>query len=166
MEGHGFYEQLALWSEVVGGIAFIVVAYLLFRKYMLPAVSAGEKAKNADLELAQQRRERLRAEAATAQAEVSAAESDARGIGERAANDARNERERILHEARAEGQRLMQNAEGELARGRIAARDRLRIELIEKALLRAREIATQRVDDATNVRLVERTVDQITARRG
>ena len=48
----------------------------------------------------------------------------------------------------------MQNARGELDRGRIAGRDHLRIEFIEQALKRARELAAQQLSDAGNARLV------------
>ena len=56
----------------------------------------------------------------------------------------------------------MRNAEGELERARLAARDRLRIELIEKALRKARAQASGRVSDAVNTALVETTVADLT----
>jgi hypothetical protein len=62
--------------------------------------------------------------------------------------------------------RLIQNARGELDRGRIAGRDKLRIEFIEKALNRARELAAQQLTDAANAQLVSKTVDDLTIGTG
>jgi hypothetical protein len=61
---------------------------------------------------------------------------------------------------------LVANARGELERGRIAGRDRLRIEFIEQALNRARELAAQQLSDAGNARLVAKTVDDLTIGTG
>ena len=82
-------------------------------------------------------------------------------IRDRGRADAERERERILEDARHEGARLVQNAHGELDRARIAARDQLRIELIEAALNRARAIARERIDEPVNARLVAKTVDEL-----
>ena len=75
----------------------------------------------------------------------------------RAEADARRLRDRILAEATAEGARLLQNAEGELERGRAAARDELRASLVAKALGIARE-ASRGLDARTDRRLIEQTV--------
>ena len=161
MESLHFYEELARWSEVVGGVAFVVVMYVLFRRFLLPAVAAAAVSRNAELVNAERRREQLRAEVSAARAELESAATEGILIRERGATDAEREHERIIVEARHEGTRLLLNARGELERGRLAARDRLRIELIEKALGRARTIATERLDPATNARLVARTVDEL-----
>ena len=165
MESVHFYEELARWSEVVGGFAFVVVMVVLFRRLLLPAVAAAAVARNAELVNAERRREQLRADVSAARAELEAATSEGLLIRERGLADAQREHDRIIEEARHEGTRLLVNARGELERGRLAARDRLRIELIEKALGRARAIATERLDPATNARLVARTVDELAERR-
>jgi F0F1-type ATP synthase membrane subunit b/b' len=157
------YEVIAQWSEIIGGFAFIVVAIWLFRKYALPAVRAGEVARNADLVAAEKRREDLRKEVETARAARDNAMREAESIKLRSAGDAQREHDAIVEDARREGARLVQNAEGELERSRIAARDTLRIEFIEKALLRARELAAARLDDPMNARLVAKTVDDLSA---
>jgi F0F1-type ATP synthase membrane subunit b/b' len=112
------------------------------------------------------RREELRDEVAEARGEVEAADRDAQAILARAETDARHEHETIVADARREGVRLMQNARGELERGRIAGRDKLRIEFIEHALNRARDLAGQQLSDAGNARLVTKTVDDMTAGMG
>jgi F-type H+-transporting ATPase subunit b len=157
------YELIAQWSEIIGGFAFILVMVWLFRKFLLPAVAAGEVARNADLVNAERRREQLRTDVAAARAEVEAADRDALAIGARAENDARHEQQAIVAEGRREGARLLANAQGELDRGRIAAKDKLRIEFIERALNRARELATQQLSAAGDARLVAKTFDDVTA---
>lgn len=161
LNAHPFYEMLAQWSEILGGIAFVVAAYLLFRKFMLPVVQSAAIARNAELVNAERRREALRAEVAGARGELEAATREGLAIRERGRTDAERERERIIQEARHEGERLIHNAQGELDRARIAARDELRIELIEKALNRARAIAHDRIDETVNARLVAKTVDEL-----
>ncbi len=160
------YETIAQYSEVIGGIAFVVVAIWLFRKFLLPAVRSGEVARNLDLVNAEHRREALREEVAKARGEVEAADRDALAIAARADADARHEHETIVADGRREATRLLQNAQGELERARIAARDQLRIEFIEKALNRARGLAASELSDAGNARLVAKTVDDLTAGKG
>ncbi|HYZ17572.1 MAG TPA: hypothetical protein VE591_14270 [Candidatus Acidoferrum sp.] len=162
MEGNNVFAQIALWSQVAGAIAFVVVVVLLFRKYLMPAVKANQDARNAEIAEAEARCERLKAELAKAQADLRAAESDAAEIRSRIAVVEKREREKAIADAKHEGERLLTNAQGELSRARMAAMDRLRIELIEKALQRARVEAAQRVDDTTNSRLVEQVVDDLT----
>jgi F-type H+-transporting ATPase subunit b len=157
MEGNNVFAQIALWSQVAGAIAFVVVVVLLFRKYLMPAVKANQDARNAEIAEAEARCERLKA-----QADLRAAESDAAEIRSRIAVVEKREREKAIADAKHEGERLLTNAQGELSRARMAAMDRLRIELIEKALQRARVEAAQRVDDTTNSRLVEQVVDDLT----
>jgi F0F1-type ATP synthase membrane subunit b/b' len=157
------YELIAQYSEVIGGFAFLIVMVILFRKFLLPAVQAGEISRNADLVNAEGRREALRAEVAVARGEVEAATRDAIAIHTRAETDARHEHESILADARREGLRLLQNARGELDRGRIAGRDALRIELIELALNRARQLAAEQLNDASDAKLVTKTFDDASA---
>ena len=157
------YEIIAQWSEIIGGIAFVVVAVWLFRKYALPAVRAGEVARNRDLVNAEQRREELRAEVDAGRAAREAATRDADAIAARAQGDAQREHDTIVADGRREAARLIVNAQGELERSRTAARDRLRIEFIEKALVRARELASSQIDDTMNTKLVTQTVDDLAA---
>jgi len=154
-----FFESVALWSQVVGALAFLLVLVLMFRKYLIPAVVANEQARNAEIVEAENRLARMKAAADKARAEVETADRDAAEIRGRVERVAGREREHALAEANAEGNRLLRNAEGELERGRFVARDRLRVEFIEKALARARTEAVSRVDDALNRALVNRTVD-------
>jgi F0F1-type ATP synthase membrane subunit b/b' len=162
MEGQsGIFEAVALWSQVGGAIAFVIVLVLLFRKYLVPAVEANEVARNAEISDVEGRLAKMKAESARARVEVEQADRDAAEIRARVAGSAAADRERIVNEAKADGERLLSKAEGELARARMAANARLRIEFIEKALAVARGQAASRVNDALNERLVESTVDQL-----
>jgi len=160
------YDLIAQWSEIIGGIAFVIVAVWLFRKFALPAVRAGELARNAVLVNAEKRRDDLMAEVEAAKAGRETALREAEAIAVRAQADAERERDTIVHDGRREATRLFQSAEGQLERSRIAARDQLRIEFIERALLRARELASAQIDDATNARLVQKTVDDLSSGKG
>jgi F0F1-type ATP synthase membrane subunit b/b' len=163
MEGNNqFFEQIALWSQVAGAVAFLVVLILMFRKYLIPAVEANQAARNAQLAEAEARRLRMQNEAAKARADIEAADRDAAEIRGRVERVANRDRTHALDEANAEGERLVRNAEGELERARLAARDRLRVELIEKALVKARAQAYARVSDTVNQALVEKTVADLT----
>jgi F0F1-type ATP synthase membrane subunit b/b' len=156
-----FFETVALWSQVAGAIVFLVVLILLFRKYLIPAVVANEQARNAEIVDAEKRLARMRADAAKARVEVEVADRDAAEILSRVERIAARDRAHVLAAANAEGDRLVRNAEGELDRARLVARDRLRIEFIEKALAQARAEAPARVDAAMNSELVRRTVDDL-----
>jgi F0F1-type ATP synthase membrane subunit b/b' len=156
------YELIAQYSEIIGGFAFLIVAVILFRKFVLPAVRQGEIARNSDLVNTEHRRDHLREDVADARAEVEAADRDVLAINARAETDARREQEKIITDARREGLRLVENARSELERGRIAGRDQLRIEFIEQALNRARALAAQELNDTTNAHLVAKTVDELT----
>ena len=154
-------ELLAQWSQIAGAAIFVVVTIVVWRRWIAPAVQSYQDAKNADLAAAEARRDRMQSEADEARVDAEQAEAEARMIGERAKSDADAERKRILAEAQEESERLVRNANGEIARARMAARERLRIEFIEKALIRARSQAVDTLDDAANESLIEETVDTL-----
>jgi F0F1-type ATP synthase membrane subunit b/b' len=157
----GLYEQIALWSQVLGALAFVVVLVYLFRRFVAPAVVASQARKNAELGEAEQRRDAAKADVEIAKGELETAQHDVRAIAERARFDGQRERERLLAEAQRDGARLVRNAEGELARGREAARVALRDELLEKALGFARESAPQRIDERKDHELVSAVMASI-----
>ncbi len=156
----GFYEQLAIGSQIVASILFIIVLVYLWRRFLAPAVVAAQARKNAELLEAEQRRDAAKAEIGVAQAEAAVADNDVRAITQRGQADAAATRERILREGQAESERLLRNAEGELERGRNAARERLREDLLARAIAIARRAALE-VDEATNRRLVSEAVDTV-----
>jgi F0F1-type ATP synthase membrane subunit b/b' len=157
-------DQLAMISQIAGAVIFVIVAIWMFNKWVKPAVITYQATKNAELAENEARREQMKAAVAAAQAEIDTAQSDAAEIRSRATDVAERERAHALDEARAEAARIVRNAEDELGRARMAARDRLRIEFIEKALVKARAEATRRIDGPIERRLVEATVDDVVQR--
>ena len=154
-------ETLAQVSQIVGAVIFIIAAVAIWIKYIAPGVQAYQASKNAELAEAESRRERMRADVGTARTEVETADAAARTIRERVDAAAARDRAKALEDAQHEAERIVRNAEGELARARLAARDRLRVEFIEKALAKARADAPARITDATNRTLVESTVTDL-----
>jgi len=159
------FEQIAKWSQVVCAIVFLVFLIWATRKWLVPAIAANTAARNAELVIAEKRRETTRVEVAEARAAVEAADRDALAIAQRAKDDAARERAHILAEAKADGERTVRNAEGELGRARLAAQSQLRQEFIERALERARADAAARIDAPYNTKLVNAAVDALSAGR-
>jgi len=157
----GFYEALAIWSDVVGALAFVVAIVYIFNRFVQPAVIKAEENKNAELADAEARRDKAKAEIEVVRAELAQADVIARGIRERAEREATADRERIIAEAKAEGERQVRNAGGELERGRLAARDRLRARILDRALEIARESAAKPIDTRANSNLVRAAMDAI-----
>jgi F0F1-type ATP synthase membrane subunit b/b' len=156
---------LAQVSQIVGAVVFVIAMVLIWNRFIAHAVKSYQQSKNAELAEAEGRRERMRADVAAARAEIEHADADARTIRERIDAATARERAKTLEEAQAEADRVIRNAAGELERARLAARDRLRIEFIEKALAKARAEAPARLSDATNTALVNATVDDLTRGR-
>jgi F-type H+-transporting ATPase subunit b len=158
-------ESLALYSQFVGAIVFLIVAIWLFRKFVSPALAKYEAAQNAVLAEAEARREKMKADVSAARGEVETASRDASSIEQRATADAAAEHDRIVAAAKDDAARIVRNAEGELDRARMSARAALREELVRKALESARATASARVDAQTNSRLVAATVDNVERER-
>ncbi len=158
-----FYESIAIGSQVVASILFIIAMVVIWMRFIAPAVLASQTRKNAELLEAEKRRDSARADVERVQAEISTADADVRAIAQGAEADATRLHDKMLADARSEGERLLRSAAGELERSRAAARDELRTELLERAMQIARDAAA-RLDDGTNRRLVGDAVDS--AERG
>ena len=157
----GFYDHLAIWSQIVGALLFIVCLLWLFRTYLMPAVAAAQKSTNAMVDDLERRRVRAREDAEAARRELADAGESARLIHERFAADAARERERIVTEARREGERVVRNAENDLDRGRLAAQAALRERIIDEAIAIARDRARSAVDVETNARLIDGVIARL-----
>jgi F0F1-type ATP synthase membrane subunit b/b' len=155
-----FYAQLAIWSQIAGSIAFIAVLVWLWIKFLTPAVVASRDRKNAELAEAEKRRDTAAEEVQVAQRELATSGTEVDAIRARAVGDGAQYREHIVADAVSEGDRLVRNARGELARGRLAAREILRDELVAKALEIARGSARDLGPD-TNRRLVGEAVESL-----
>jgi F0F1-type ATP synthase membrane subunit b/b' len=157
------YEAIAAWSQIIGSILFMAALVWIWIKFIAPAVLASQARKNAELADAEARRDAALKDVEAAKADVASAATDAAAIAARAEGDATRLRERLVAEGRAEGERLIRNAGGELDRGRIAANDELRAELLDTALRIARGDAAS-LDAGTDKKLIAEVLD--TADRG
>lgn len=155
------YEAIAIWSRIIGTVAVLWLLYYWFVKYLVPAIGNAQEAKNAEIAQAEERRDAARAGVDKAIGELAEASRDAESIRQRVSDEANRDREKAMAEAREAGERAMYNASGELDRARQSARDRLRVELIEKALKQARDDASERVDNAKNAEIVSRFVGSL-----
>jgi len=155
-----FYEQVALWSQVLGAVAFLAIVVWGWFRFVTPAVIVARDRKNAELLETERRRDAAKAEAEAARRELEIAGGDAAAILARAEHDAIRTRERIVSEAAVEGDRVVRNSEGELGRGLLAARERLRDELLARALEIARESA-KKLGAGPDRRLVGEVIDSL-----
>ena len=155
------YEAIALWSEVIAAVVFAAIVVMGFIKFITPAIEKATAAKNEEIRESERRRDEALKDVEAARAALAQAADDGKRISERIRHDARMEAQEIVVEANADAERLIRNARGELARCRVAARDHLRVELIEKALSEARRTAEQRIDPNTDSKLVERFISEL-----
>ena len=155
------YGAIALWSQVIAAVVFAAIIVWGFIRFITPAINRGTAAKNEEIHENERRRDEAVKQVELARAEVERAKLDAAQIRRRIEHDARREAEEIVSEANAEAQRLVRNAHGEYERQRLAARDKLRIELIERALAEARKKAQERIDAPTDVMLVDRFIAEL-----
>ncbi|HKU68905.1 MAG TPA: hypothetical protein VJP85_14115 [Candidatus Baltobacteraceae bacterium] len=148
------YTAIAEYSQIASAVLFVIAMAWIWVKFIQPAVISAQQNANAQLAQAERHRDEAKAQLDSLRGETDAAKRDAIAIKQRVEAQARAECEAIVDEARRAGERAVANAQGELGRARIAARERLRDELLDQALTLARAQAEQRVDGAVNARLV------------
>jgi len=148
------YEAVAQWSQIVSAILFIIFLAWLWVRYIQPMVLQAQQNANAQVAEAERHRDQAKTELESLRGEIDKARRDAAAIKQRVQAQAKAECEAIVNEARRAADRSVQNAQGELDRARAAARERLREELLDRALGLARGRAQQLVDDRMNAKLV------------
>jgi F0F1-type ATP synthase membrane subunit b/b' len=148
------YTLIAEYSQIASSVLFVVVLIWIWMKFIQPAIVVAQQNQNAKLAEAERHRDEAKAVLESLQGELGAAQGDAEAIKQRVAAQAEVEREAVIREAREAGERAVRNAQGELARSRAAARERLRDEMLERALGIARIQAAERVDAGVNRELV------------
>lgn len=166
MNQDAFYVQAALWSQVASAVLFLGVLVWLWFKYLQPAILAAQDRNNKQIAQAERHRDEAKATLEMLRNEIGGAQRDAELIGQRAEAQAKREFDAAVDEARDAGERAVHGAQGEFARALAAARDRLRIEMLEKALSRAREDAARRVDERANAEIVDRFVSTLERSNG
>ena len=158
MRPDAFYVQVAVWSQVVSAVLFMCVLAWLWFKYLQPAILTAQERHTKQIAQAERHRDEAKATLEMLRNEIGGAERDAELIRTRAEAQAKREHEATVAETREAGERAAHGAQAEFARALASARDRLRVELLDKALARAREDAAQRIDADANARLVDRFV--------
>jgi F-type H+-transporting ATPase subunit b len=155
------YALIAEYSQIASAALFVLVMIWIWLKFIQPAVITAQQNANARLAEAERHRDEAKAALERLQGAVDAAQRDANAIRERAAAQGIAEHAQTVQEAREAGERAIRNAEGELGRARAAARAKYRVELLDRALVVAREQASARVDESMNNRLVSRFVSTL-----
>jgi F-type H+-transporting ATPase subunit b len=163
MSDSQLYMNIAIWSQVVSSIVFLGALVFMWFKWLMPLLMAAQARSNAQIAEAERHRDEANAALQTLRDEIATARHDAGLIAQRGAERADHERAALLQEATEAGERSLADAGRELERARGAARQRLRDELVEKALRVAREDAARRIDSAAQDRLVDRFVGSLEA---
>lgn len=160
------YTMIAEYSQIASAVLFVLVMIWIWMKFIQPAVVSAQQHANAQLAENERHRDEAKAALDALQGEAEKARRDAEAIKQRVEAQAHAEREAILAEARQAGERAVRSAEGELDRSRAAARERLREDLLEKAVQKARAQAAQRVDAAVNGKIVSSFLGSLEQRGG
>jgi len=150
------YDAIALWSQVLAAFAFAAIIVWGYRKFLIPSLQAATVAKNEEIAARERRRDEAKRAAESARAKIGDAENSAGGIRDRAIHEASRRSEHMISEAWRESERTLRGAEHELARTRLIARDQLRVDMLERALQRARAHFREKIDAATDAGLIER----------
>jgi F0F1-type ATP synthase membrane subunit b/b' len=133
----------------------------LWFKFLQPAILSAQDRHNKQIAEAERHRDEAKASLDLLHDEIDGAARDAQSIQERADAQAVREYEATVAEAREAGERAARDAQAEFGRALVAARDRLKIELLDKALAHARDEAARRVDAPANTRIVEEFVTSL-----
>lgn len=161
-----FYVRLALYSQVVSAVVFIVVLVWMWFKWIVPVIMSAQARTNQQIAEAERHRDEAKVALTVLHEEMEGARRDAGLIVDRAQTHARHEREAALAEATAAGERHVREAQGELDRARAAARQRLRDDLVANALQIARDEAPARLGAAGERRLIDAAIGSIEASHG
>lgn len=157
------YLYIAVWSQIASSIVFIGALVFVWFRWILPLVMAAQARSNRQIAEAERHRDEMKGALEAVHAEVETARHDVRLIEERASARADHERQLLIDEARAEGERTLADASRELQRALAAARQRLRDEMLERALQFARKDAMERVTPDLDARFVERFAGSLEA---
>ncbi|HTX04042.1 MAG TPA: hypothetical protein VMD07_10205 [Candidatus Acidoferrales bacterium] len=160
------YVAIALWSQVIAAVVFAALIVIGFIRFLTPTIQRMTAAKNDEIRENEKRRDAAVQRVAAARAAIAEATADAARIKEHIEHDARREAAIIVATAHSEAQRLVRNAHADYERSRVAARDRLRVEMIEKALASARRTVLDRIDEKAEATLVGRFIDELERKEG
>jgi len=152
-------------AKLVDFVLFVAFLVWLWRKYALPQLEAAADAENKRIASIEEALAKARADVEVARNAREAANGERETILRNADEAAAHDMERQAAEAKAQAERIRAHAEGEIERQRYAARVRLRIEMIEEALRKARREAAASSDEALQSRLVEQFLEELARNR-
>ncbi|MBV9270248.1 MAG: hypothetical protein JO165_04085 [Candidatus Eremiobacteraeota bacterium] len=155
------WAEIARWSVVASSVIFAMFLVWMFRKFIVPAIEAAQRAKNEEIAAAERHLADANERCAQLEAEVARADSDAAAIRRRGEEQGGVEYQATVREATEAGERALRNAGGELDRARAVAREQLRTKLVERALDIADARAAERVDANVNERLIKEFVNSL-----
>ena len=148
------YEAIAFWSQVVAFVLFVIFLVWVWIKFLAPFVKSAQEATNERIATSQRHRDEMVKSLDVLRTEIETAKRDAAAIESRSAEQSQREYDAIVAEATAEGERMLANAAFELDRQRAAAREVLRIGLLDEALTLARDHARKRLDEQRAAKLI------------
>jgi F0F1-type ATP synthase membrane subunit b/b' len=160
------YALIAMWSQVLSSIAFVVVMVWLWIRFLQPVINAAQENNNKVIAEGERHRDEAKAALDELGTAMDAAERDAQLIRNRGEDAAKREFDATVAAANDAGERTLRNARGELDRALAAAREQLRQDLVGKAFALARGDAERGMDRAVNERLVDGFVASLEADRG
>ncbi len=155
------YLEIAIWSQVASSVLFIAALAFIWSRFIMPVLLAAQDRSNQQIAQAERHRDEVKGALTALHEEIANAGRDAELIAQRAQVHATREREATLNEAKDAGERALRDADGALERSRAAARQRLRDELVERALQIARGDAERRVGPSLDSSLIERFVGSL-----
>ena len=148
------YEAIAFWSQIVAFVLFVIFLLWVWVKFLAPFVKSAQEATNDRIATSQRHRDEMVKSLDVLRTEIETAKRDAAAIESRSADQSQREYDAIVAEATAEGERMLANAAFELDRQRAAAREILRIGLLDEALTLARDHARKRLDAQRAAKLI------------
>ena len=145
MSDSQLYLHIALWSQIVSSVVFIVLLIYMWNRWVMPVVLAAQDRSNRQIAEAERHRDEVKGALAALRQEIETARHDAKLIEGRASRRAEHEHELLVKEATEAGERAVADAGREL----------------ERAVQAAREDAARRVDPALDARFVDRLTAEL-----
>ena len=159
MEGFGTLEY---WAKVIDFVLFAAALVWLWQKFAKPQLEAASDAENARIAGIEDGLAKAKADLAAARVARETANAERETILRNADEAGARDLEAAVADAKGQAARIRAHAEGEVERQRYAAGVRLRIEMIEDALAKARRDAAARSDEALQSSLVDQLLGDLT----
>lgn len=149
-------------------VAAFVLMILVLAKYAYPPIMRAAEARQKQIEDTLKEAERTRQEVntalKTAQASIDEAKSQAREVISRAQHEAKAQAEELRARGRREAEAQLERAREEIGAERDRAIRDLRAETGTLAIEVASRVLGQSIDPGTHRRLIDETLDKVTAR--